>query len=166
MRVQPPCTDACLYQDFIPKRNRQSRLCSKPAILSSHMSDLGSSGLFPLLPVEVRLLIWESAFVPQILTFEIEAYRKDEDPTAVPYYVIHNRRPDPNAESLRSWVSGRCVPVHVPPQAIYQVCHRSSASCICSRISNAARRKTRRSCSKVYLESRKRLHLLSAIYVL
>jgi hypothetical protein len=89
------------------------------------MSDLDSSGLFPLLPVEVRLLIWESAFVPQILTFEIEAYRKDEDPTAVPYYVIHNRQPDPNAERLRSWVSGRCVPVHVPPQATYKMCQEA-----------------------------------------
>jgi hypothetical protein len=82
--------------------------------------------MFPLLPIDIRLLIWESAFNPQIIPLLAEGYGKGEDKTALPHYIIQRwPRPDPNRQIDRNMWTGRFVPEHMPEQAIFQVSHES-----------------------------------------
>lgn len=93
---------------------------------SPKMSSLQAFPKFPDLAVEIRLLIWEFAFIPRIIAFEAEGYGKGEDSTAIPYFIIERRRPqDPNSKATRSMWSGRFVLSNSPSQAVFQASRES-----------------------------------------
>lgn len=88
------------------------------------MSDLEVFTLFPLLAIEIRLMIWELAFTPQIITFKLEAGRRDEDPTAIPLHKIIKRPRRTGGSAMhfsRAHWSFRCVPIELPSQSFFQV---------------------------------------------
>lgn len=83
---------------------------------------------FPLLTLEIRLLIWSFTLLPRIISLEPECYGKGEDASAMPHWKILGRRqPDPDYEQTvtrRTW-SARFIPSVIPPQSIFQVSHES-----------------------------------------
>jgi 2EXR family len=90
------------------------------------MSDLESFSIFPLLAIDIRLLIWEFTFTPRIISLEAEGYGQAEDPTAIPFYAIQGRKPpNPDRQIIRLMWSGRFIPSHIPSQAVFQVSRES-----------------------------------------
>lgn len=85
------------------------------------MSNLGTFTGFPLLPLEIRFMIWEYAFIPQIISFRVEALGRDEDATTPPSHDLINRLSlDFSRELTRSYPNGLCVPIDIPSQGVFQ----------------------------------------------
>jgi hypothetical protein len=86
------------------------------------MSKLNEFKLFPLLTLELRLLIWTHALETRVITLESEGYGENEDPTAIPFYEIRGvRPPSPEDHAIRDMWSGRFIPSTIPSQALFQV---------------------------------------------
>jgi 2EXR family len=72
------------------------------------MSNLDSFILFPLLALALRLMIWKFTLTPQLIPLMPQAYGRDEDPSAIPYWIMEGRLPpDPGTHVRRRTYSAR-----------------------------------------------------------
>jgi len=84
------------------------------------MSDLDSFTLFPELPFEIRLLIWESTLSPHIISLVPIEYPRGDQSRAVPWHLVAETRP-----GSYEGISARFSIPDVPSHAILHVSRES-----------------------------------------